>query len=176
MIQMKRENKTPYNNVYVQLFTNKIMREIKIKYRDLRQTIERITDLVSETTLCDRKKINLKTSINHDIGVQGDDWDDILIKLRDQENLTLEGLNFYDYFYDEGQLSSMAPLSLLLLPVRLVTYMLTFAWRQVGIKEYFFYDFGEKKPPLTIGDLVTSKIEGRFVRRQDRTFILDCAK
>jgi hypothetical protein len=31
--------------------------------------------------------------------------------------------------------------------------MLTFAWRQVGIKEYFFYDFGEKKPPLTIGDL-----------------------
>ena len=152
------------------------MHEIKIKYTDLRQTVERITHLVSETTLYDRRKITLRTSINHDIGIQGDDWDDILIQLRDKENLTLEGLNFYDYFYDEGQLSSMAPLGLLLLPVRLVTYVLTFAWRQVGIKEYLFWDFGADKPHLTIGDLVTSRIEGRFVRRQDRTFILDSAK
>ena len=152
------------------------MQEVKIKYKDIRQTIERITDLVSETTLYERSKITLRTSNNHDIGVQGDDWDDILIQLRDKENLTLEGLNFYDYFYDEGQLSSMVPLGLLLLPVRLVTYVLTFAWRQVGIKEYLFWDFGNDKPPLTIGDLVTSRIEGRFVRRQDRTFILDSAK
>ncbi len=152
------------------------MQEIRIKYRDLRQTIERIKDLVSETTLYDKEKMTLQTSINHDIGVQGDDWDDILLSLQDKENLTLDGLNFYDYFYDEGQLSSMAPLNFLLLPIRLVTYIITFGWRHVGVGKYFFTGWREDKPPLTIGDLVTSKIEGRFVRRADRTFILDCGK
>lgn len=152
------------------------MHEIKIKYHDLRLAIERIKDLVSEATLYDKEKMTLKTSINHDIGVEGDDWNDILLSLRNKENLTLDGLNFYDYFYDEGQLSSMAPFIILMLPIRLVTYLITFGWRHEGIREYFSTGWREDKPPLTIGDLVTSKIEGRFVRRADRRFVLDCGK
>src|SRR5260370_6923084 len=158
----------------VELFTSESMQEIKIKYRDLRQTIERIKDLVSETTLYDKKKMTLKTSINHDIGVQGDDWDDILLDLRNKENLTLDGLNFYDYFYDEGQLSSMAPLNLILLPIRLVSYIITFAWRHVGIKKYFFHAWRDNKHPLPIGHLVTSRIRGRFLHPTPLPLLFHC--
>jgi hypothetical protein len=148
--------------------------ELELTYKELRQTTNRIIQLISDVSGFDKRKINLNTAVNNTIGIQGDDWDDVLTALYNQEQLTLEGLEFYDYFYDESQLSSPFPLNIIMLPLRLISYLIFLGWRHASIKEFFFY--GTKtKPDLTIADLVTSKLHGRFIKRQDCKFRLKAA-
>jgi len=141
-----------------------------ITFSELRGTTNRIILIVSEVTGYEKEKIGLRTSINDTIGVDGDDWDDILIALQKREGLTLEGLYFYDYFQDESQIAFGA-FDIFTLPIRFLFYLISFAWVREKFKTNF--DLGTHlKSDLTIGDLVTSKIEGRFVKREERTFKL----
>jgi hypothetical protein len=142
--------------------------ERTISFSELRQTTNRIIDLISEVTHYDKNEISLKTSINNTIGVDGDDWDEVISALHKKENLVLEGFNFYDYFQDEGQIA-WGPLNIIFLPIYFIMYVTTFKWRQESFRNYFSFNDGPK-PDLTIADLVTSKLEGKFVKRIDRKF------
>ncbi|MDB5013102.1 MAG: hypothetical protein JWQ25_1304 [Daejeonella sp.] len=142
--------------------------ELKVSFAELRQITERIIDLVSEVTNYDKSKITLRTSINNTIGVDGDDWDDILLALQQKENLLLDGLNFYEYFQDEGQIA-FGVFNLAFLPIQFLIYILTLRWRFESFKSHFA-SRNTPKTDLTIADLVTSKLEGKFVKRESRTF------
>jgi hypothetical protein len=117
---------------WAQLFLT-MATELKITFSELRQTTNRIIELVSRVTGYEKEKIDLRTSINNTIGVDGDDWDDILIALHKQEDLTLEGLNFYDYFQDEGQIA-FGSLNVLTLPIRFFFFLISFAWLREVLK------------------------------------------
>lgn len=89
----------------------------------------------------------------------------------------MEGFNFYDYFYDEGQLVEKTFKALILFPLSLIMYVFLLKWTSTKFKNYSFIK-NTGKPDLTIGDLITSKIEGKFVKREDRIFkiIKNCAQ
>jgi hypothetical protein len=149
--------------------------EIIIGLPELRDISKRIINLVSEATGT-QGKISIKTAINNDLGIQGDDWDTILLALYEKEGLRLHGFNFYDYFFDEGQISMGIFGDIISLPIKLTYFLFSFKWLYTkNWNTYFGFTTYKPKPNLTIGDLITSRIEGRFVPRVDRHFKLVCS-
>lgn len=143
--------------------------QIDISFAELRQITYQIINLVSETTGYEKSEISIGTAINNDLGIDGDDWDDVLVALFKKENLRLEGLNFYDYFNDEAQIANSFGLDLLSLLIKILSYLLPFIGGRVNWDRALRL---KAKPDLTIGDLITSKVEGHFVKRTERKFRL----
>lgn len=142
--------------------------EITISFSELRNISNRIIDLISDVTSTDRRKLTLKTAINNDLGVDGDDWDDVLYALKEKENIVFDGFNVQEYFHYEGEIP-LLPILLFFIPIRYIFYTLKNGWKNSSWREFSEKHFISKKD-LTIGDLITSKIEGRFVERKNRSF------
>ena len=123
------------------------MQEINVTYSEIKEVTNVIRSLVSEVAGIELKKVYSKSSINNDIGIDGDDWDDILIPFIEKYN-DIDGFLFHDYFHDEAQIGNAFALALLLFSV---------------LKE---------KPPIFLGDLIATALVGRFVKRSDYRFIL----
>lgn len=115
-----------------------------------------------------REEISIRSAINGDLGVDGDDWTELQIALREKEGVCLDGLQFYDYFMDEGQIAD---------PTRFVFGLIQFVWYVASLRwlkkkfDDFYKPLGPRKDVLTIGDLITSKYEGRFVKRTEGKFV-----
>lgn len=142
--------------------------EIRTSYASLRQTADSIIDLVSKMSGVDKEEINISSAVNDDLGIDGDDWTDLQIALQEKEGISLEGLQFYDYFMDEGQISD--PSGFVIGLFQLIWYVLSFKWLKMKFGD-FYMTFGPPKEKLTIADLITSKYEGRFIKRRDRKFV-----
>lgn len=65
---------------------------IDISYSELRNITNRIIKLVHLTTGHKQDKITISTSINNEIGIEGDDWDYILIALKEKRRINNGGL------------------------------------------------------------------------------------
>jgi hypothetical protein len=144
--------------------------EIQISFTQLRTISKGIIDLIGNISGKEVNEINIQTSINYDLGIDGDDWDAILLALYKRENLQLDGLNFYDYFSDEEQIANNGVVALFFFPFRVILYFLTLRWRYKPFKDFATMS-GPLKQSLTIGDIVTSKLEGRFIRREARRYV-----
>jgi acyl carrier protein len=144
--------------------------EIRTSYTSLRQTAERVIDLVSKMSGVDKEEISISSAINDDLGVDGDDWTDLQMALREKEGISLEGLQFYDYFMDEGQIAD--PSGVIIGFVQFVWYTISFRWLKMSFGK-FYTPLGSPKVKLTIADLITSKYEGKFVKHNERKFILN---
>jgi acyl carrier protein len=142
---------------------------IVASFKEIRQTTDRIINIVSVKSGTEKVEIGINTAINDDLGVDGDDWVELAIELQEKEGLNLEGLKFYDYFQDEGQIAD--PTGALRFIVRCILYLVTFSWLKAKFSDVF-KPLGPPKEILTIGDLITSKFEGKFVKRNDRRFAL----
>jgi acyl carrier protein len=143
--------------------------EIRTSYESLRQTADRIIDLVSKMSGVDKEEISISSAINDDLGIDGDDWTDLQMVLQEKEGLSLEGLQFYDYFMDEGQISD--PSGFVIGLIQFIWYVLSFTWLKMSFGD-FYKPLGPPKATLTVGDLITSKYEGRFIKRTERKFVL----
>ena len=86
-----------------------------------------------------------------------------------KEGVSLEGLKFYDYFWDEGQIVGSG--DFVISTIIFLWYMLSFKWLKMKFSDYYEAP-GQPANVLTIGDLITSKYEGRFVKRSERKFVL----
>jgi hypothetical protein len=142
--------------------------EISTTYVSLRQTADRIIDLVSRMSGVDKEEISISSAINNDLGVDGDDWTDIQTALQEKEGLSLDGLQFYDYFMDEGQIAD--PTRFVFGLIQFIWYLVSFKWLKMKFDD-FYKPLGPPKDVLTIGDLITSKYEGRFIKRKERKFV-----
>jgi hypothetical protein len=143
--------------------------EIRTSFASLRLTTNRIIELVSKMSGIDADTISISSAINNDLGIDGDDWIDLQLALQEKEGLTLDGLHFYDYFMDEGQIADSAGFIIGL--IQFVWYIVSFMWLKKKFSQ-FYKPSGPQKDILTIGDLITSKFEGKFVKRTNRNFIL----
>lgn len=56
------------------------MNNIISTFTEVRSVTKRIINIVAENSGIDSTEITLRSSINFDLGVDGDDWDDILEK------------------------------------------------------------------------------------------------
>ena len=59
-----------------------MLMEIRTSYASLRQTADRIIDLVSRMSGVDKEEISISSAINDDLGVDGDDWIDLQMAYR----------------------------------------------------------------------------------------------
>jgi acyl carrier protein len=143
--------------------------EIRTSFTTLRQTADRIIQVVSDMRGIDKKEISINSSINNDLGIDGDDWMDLQEALQNKEGVSLEGLKFYDYFWDEGQIAGSG--DFIISTIMFFRYIISFKWLKMRFSEYYAPP-GQSTDVLTIGDLITSKYEGRFVKRSERTFVL----
>lgn len=154
------------------------MRNIEVTFAELRSVTTRIINIVAESGGVDQNEISIKSSINYDIGIDGDDWDDLLYKLVEKEHMNFEGFEFSKYFNSETEISNNMVYYVLFVPFIFMTFSIDRAWRHTTFKEYFSKRFGgENKQKLTVGDLIASKFAGKFIHRNEKRFklISNCA-
>ncbi len=141
------------------------METIEVTYTELRNIVRDFITVFSKNGAFKDEPICLRTSINFDLGIDGDDWDEFLYELVEKHNLKLDGFEFYKFFHDEGQISNGLIFAILFLPFVLLRYLIERGWKKQKFGEFFEDRLGDKKDSLSIGDLVVSKLSGKFVKR-----------
>ena len=147
------------------------MQEINVTYSEIKEVTNVIRSLVSEVAVIELKKVYSKSSINNDIGIDGDDWDDILIPFIEKYN-DIDGFLFHDYFHDEAQIGNAFALALLLFPIKILLSLLILPVSKYWAKVIIKFSVLKEKPPIFLGDLIATALVGRFVKRSDYRFIL----
>jgi acyl carrier protein len=147
---------------------SQIQMEIRTTYETLRKTTDNIIALVSKMSGLEKDEISISSAINNDLGIDGDDWVDLQKALEKQEGLSLDGLQFYDYFNDEGQIGDTTGFIIGLF--QFIWYVVSLKWLKMKFEDYH-KPLGPPKDVLTIADLITSKYEGRFVKRSERKYV-----
>lgn len=161
-----------------------VMQEIHISYSELKSLAMRMIAHVGESTGVNVRDISVRHTINEDLGVDGDDADELLAELQQREDFQLEGFNFYDYFCDEAEIAGTANLwpvgYILSLPFVMLVYLLKTPVRAWSLQDLMNNTWPARPErnrsrhfplPLSIGDLITSKLEGRFVPRNERRYV-----
>ena len=90
--------------------------------------VNRIIEIIAKTSAHDPHSIKLESRLLHDLGVYGDDADDVLLALQNEFQVDLSRFTFVNYFFSEGP---------------------------VGIlPEWLYRRVAERKLPLTVARLV----------------------
>jgi hypothetical protein len=143
--------------------------EVQVSYKELRHTTDQVKDFLVSFWGLDKDDISIDSSINKDFGIDGDDWSLLEIELKEKLSINLEGLQFDTYFQQETAVAD--PIHLINWLIQMIFYIVLFQW--VSVKWGDFYVTSRpQKAKLTVGDIITSKFEGRFVRRSERLFVL----
>jgi len=161
------------------------MTTIKIKYSELRAVTESIIDFVGQEYWWE-KNSSLKTEIETDLGITGDDAWELMQKFSKKYSVCLVSFNFNQYFTPEGAHSSL----ILLLPVYLFLLVI---WLIKVAFAFLIYPFSNrlakysmksminktadlcdypKLESITIADLITSAICRKFIKRDTVRFEL----
>jgi hypothetical protein len=72
--------------------------------RDIGNTklAEQVTDMIADQTRCNRSKVRPQADLFLDLGVDGDDAEDLLRRFREEFGVNLEALQFGRHFGPEG--------------------------------------------------------------------------
>ena len=143
--------------------------EIKVSYKELRYTTKQVKDLLVSFWGLDQDDIAIDSSINKEFGIDGDDWALLEIELKEKLGVNLEGLQFDTYFQQETAVAD--PIHLINWLIQMTFYIVLFQWVSTRWSN-FYVSSQPQKAKLTVGDIITSKFEGRFVRRSERRFVL----
>ena len=68
----------------------------------MQYAIEEICDFLADQTGTKRERIRDDTDITKDLGVDGDDWDDLLAAYRERFGVNLDGFLWYFHHGEEG--------------------------------------------------------------------------
>lgn len=162
---------------------------VPVKYSDLRATATSVMEFVKNEYWWEDNS-NLQTVIEDDLGITGDDADELMQKFSKKFNVDLTGFNFMKFFDPEGVDSSF----LLLIPPFLIAVLVAFVKYTLVILAYIVsyklyrrlrtfkarsIIYGaikmlerEGRETLTIGDLVVSATCGKFKLRREVRFQL----
>jgi len=143
-------------------------KEIRLKYSWIKQRRKDVLDFLRDNYWVE-KDTTSKTRIEDDLGITGDDADELIQKFEKHFHVDMATLNFSDYFYSEGMyfLPTAILLKLILLPFSILVLPFSFA----AFKEMFFYNplinNKTEKRDLTVGDLITSTFTHKFTLQKD---------
>jgi len=128
--------------------------------------------MVSYQSGVSKSNISLNTAINNELGIHGEDWVEILERLKKDHDCELHGLVFYDYFMDESQISVRLTFRILYLPIRVLGLVVLYLFnRNKGII-FWKRDPFKKYPDLTVGDLITSIVMKRWMPRNQLKIVM----
>ena len=150
---------------------------IKISYKDLKQNYLEVKQFLEDQS----GEVNIynKSKIANDLSLWGDDNYYMLGEFITKYNLDFSGFNYDNFFESEGKLygSDAVLLKILIFPFYIFKSILFLLVKPFS-KEYSnainsFKFFIEKNQSnnLTMGDLITSKVLGRFYLRENVKYI-----
>ena len=141
------------------------MAEIKqLEFSKLRHAYITVKSFIEHEAGDDLK--SLKTKIEDDLGLAGDDNYDMLTKFVDKFKLEYSDFEYDKHFYSEGELfdSSAALYNLLILSIWLplkTIQLLTL--NKIQIPKLSFYKPAREVSDMTFRDLLTWYIEGKYI-------------
>lgn len=154
---------------------------IKKSFKDLKQNYIELQQFLEDKS--GEKNIYNKSKVANDLNLLGDDNYDMLEDFITKYNLDFSDFKYDEHFESEGELSISiwSILSVVLLPLfitkGIVSYLLNFLSNKYSYKidkfNFFFKKYKSNKIDLTMGDLITSKIQGKFSLRENVNFVLN---
>jgi len=154
---------------------------IKISFINLKQNYLEVQQFLQKES--GEKNIYSKSKVANDLSLWGDDNYDMLEDFITKYNLDFSDFKYDKHFESEGELtiSIWSILSVLLLPLfitkGILSYLLNFLSNKYSYKidkfNFFLKEYKSDKIDLTMGDLITSKIQGKFSLREDIRFVLN---
>jgi hypothetical protein len=154
---------------------------IKKSFKDLKQNYIEMQQFLEEKS--GEKNIYNKSKLANDLSLWGDDNYAMLEVFIKKYNLDFPTFNYDEHFESEGELtiSIWSILSVVLLPLfvtkGIVSYLFNFLSNKYSHKidkfNFFLNKYKSNKIDLTMGDLITSKIQGKFSLREDVKFVLN---
>lgn len=154
---------------------------IKKSFKDLKQNYIEMQQFLEDKS--GEKNINNKSKVANDLSLLGDDNYDILEDFITKYNLDFSDFKYDEHFENEGELSISiwSILSVVLLPLfitkGIVSYLLNFLSNKYSYKidkfNFSLKKYKSNKIDLTMGDLITSKIQEKFSLRENVKFVLN---
>ena len=137
-----------------------------------KQIYDDILSIIADVRCEPISKLNLQTTINTDLEVYGDDWDDIIhpiLKKYPMEDCS--AFHFSNHMRGEAEFNFPVILDLLILIPRLLVAALVFLFNKkmsnAILKYEFFKILGAKQDPLYIADIFNSAIKGKWEYAKD---------
>lgn len=168
------------------------MEIVRTTYSELRSASASVIAFLEKEYWWEEER-GLKTELENDLGITGDDGAELMEKFSKQFAVDISSFEFDQYFYPEP--SGSNPLVLIyclllliafLLKVLLAVLLLPFSpkkgrqiWKHSLTSrwnrwtEEWFEDKQEERLKLKVEDLIVSVVKGRFTQRQEVKFILE---
>jgi len=154
---------------------------IKISFKNLKENYLEIQQFLEEKS--GEKYIYNKSKIVNDLSLIGDDNYYLLENFITKYHLDFSDFNYVKHFESEGELrmSIWSILSVLFIPLFITKYILSYFINFFSEKysykinkfNFFFKEYKSDRIDLTMGDLITSKIQGKFILRENVTFVFN---
>jgi hypothetical protein len=154
---------------------------IKISFKNLKQNYLEVQQFLQKES--GEKNIYNKSKVANDLSLWGDDNFDMLEKFITKYKVDFSSFNYNDYFESEGELFSFYSniYTLLFLPLYILKFILHLFFKPFSKKysdkinsfNFFLKECKSDKIDLTMGDLITSKIQGKFHLRENVKFVLN---
>ena len=145
--------------------------KVEISIPDLRRITTEVMEFLSVALNEPVDKINIKTSINRDLRIQGDDVDELFSIFIDKYHVNFDEFDFDKYFVNEGVIANSIAFNLHTLPIRIFYYLYLVLSGNEEKDGFKFVMPKLNKVDMTVGDLVTSVIKGKFTPRNEISFI-----
>ena len=154
---------------------------IKISFKDLKQKYIEMQQFLEDKS--GENKICNKSKVANDLSLWGDDNYDMLEKFITKYNIDFSDFKYDEHFQSECELtiSIWSILSVLLLPLfitkGIISYLFNFLSNKYSYKidkfNFFIKEHKSNKIDLTMGDLITARIQGKFFLRENAKFVFN---
>jgi hypothetical protein len=152
---------------------------IEISYKNLKQNYIEVQQFLEEKSA--EKNICNKSKIANDLNLWGDDNYYALNDFITKYNLDFNNFNYDNHFESEGELrmNIFGVLSVIFIPLYILKAIIGYFSKSFSGKysirinnfNFFLKKYKSDRIDLTMGDLITSKIYGKFELRENVQFI-----
>jgi hypothetical protein len=152
---------------------------IKISFKNLKQNYLEVTQFIKDQS--GKENICIKSRIANDLSLLGDDNYYMLGDFITKYNLDFSNFNYDEHFESEGELtmSLWYCLEVLFLPLYIIKGIVSCVFyffskklsKKINAFNFVLNKYKSNRKDLTIGDLITSKIYGKFQMRENVKFI-----
>ncbi len=152
---------------------------IEISYKNLKQNYIEVQRFLEEKSA--EKNICNKSKIANDLNLWGDDNYYALNDFITKYNLDFNNFNYDNHFESEGELriNIFGVLSVIFIPLYILKAIIAYSYKLFSGKysirinnfNFFLKKYKSDRIDLTMGDLITSKIYGKFELRENVQFI-----
>jgi hypothetical protein len=139
---------------------------------DIQQTYLDILKIISEVRSEPIHTLSLTTSINIDLGVYGDDWDDLILPITKKYPISdFSAFTFLNHMSSEGDTIIPFMTDLIICISKWILAVVMYPFNSKKSKEIFQYKpfkgIRSKNNPLYIADILNSAIKGKWEYAKD---------